>query len=157
MIFHTNVGTANLYGSKTSSPSKDSVASSGKRSQLKIEKRNASASTLTMEHAAVSSVMYPQRHSSIGTLRGKQSFIRPISHSTKRKFPQRSDFSDEPDEAFVRPPIDDAISSNDDDDESDEEEPLKFTRPQPSQFIGAQQSNRLLNGRVLPLSTTNRC
>lgn len=76
------IGTAN--GNKTSNSSNRLAASSGMKFQRKIEKRKASASTLTTEHAAVSSVMYPQRHSSIGTLHGKQSFIRPIAHSTKR-------------------------------------------------------------------------
>jgi hypothetical protein len=38
-------------------------------------------------------------------------------------FPQHTDFPDEPDEAFLRPPLDNDDNDDDNDNESDHEEP----------------------------------
>jgi hypothetical protein len=141
MIFRLNVGMANLYGSKKSNSSNRLAASSGMNSQRKIEKRKASASTLTMEHMPFPRLCILEDIPLLNFAR------KAIVHSTnltfhETEFPQRTDFPDEPDEAFVRPPIDDAISSDnhDDDDESGEEEPSQFTRSQPSQSQAPQRS-----------------
>jgi Reverse transcriptase (RNA-dependent DNA polymerase) len=132
---------ANLYGSKKSNSSNRLAASSGMNSQRKIEKRKASASTLTMEHMPFPRLCILEDIPLLNFAR------KAIVHSTnltfhETEFPQRTDFPDEPDEAFVRPPIDDAISSDDDDDdgESGEEEPSQFTRSQPSQSQAPQRS-----------------
>jgi hypothetical protein len=57
-----------------------------------------------------------------------------IIHSTnltfhESEFPQRTDFPDEPDEAFLRPPLDHDDDNNDDNEESDHEEPSHPFKP----------------------------
>jgi hypothetical protein len=60
-----------------------------------------------------------------------------IVHSTnltfhETEFPQRTDFPDEPDEAFICPPIDEAFYSDDDDDDDDDDESDHEEPSQPS-------------------------